>query len=279
MAGQVLTTGSSFAISDGTTTTAVNAVQSLVATGATAGTFTITYSGGFGTYTPGLQTTAAIAYNATAATVQAALVALGNIGNNTAGNPNVLCAGGPLPTTPVTITFQNDLAGQPVPLMLTPTSGQVGMVGGTPAITSTTAGVAAGGVYTAVAALQDMVFPTTKKDVKEVTNFDSAGYTKEYVGGFINPGDVKMNAMWNGSATQDWRTGIISKFYAGLKYSMRTNVPNKTPSPGVFTPGMSIAFSGFFTDGTPAGLKHDDILTVSGSVQISGLPVFSVAVQ
>lgn len=63
-----------------------NAEQLLTITGTpTGGTFTLTFSG---------QTTSAIAYNATAATVQAALVALSNVG---AGN--VVCSGGPLPGT------------------------------------------------------------------------------------------------------------------------------------------------------------------------------------
>jgi hypothetical protein len=278
MAGQILAVGSTFSISDGSTTVAVNEVQSLVATGASSGTFVLSYSGGYGSYATGAQTTSALAFGSTASQVQTALVALPNIGNNTAGLPNVLCAGGPLPTTPVTITFQNDLAGQNVPQITVPTATML-LVGGTAIVTTATPGTSAGGVYAALAALTDMVFPNTKKDVKEITNFDSAGYTKEYIGGFINPGDVSMNAMWNGGATQDWRTGIISKFYNGSSYAMKTNVPNKTPQPGVFTPGMSISFNGFFTDGSPGGAKHDDILTVKGSVQISGIPVFGMPTQ
>jgi hypothetical protein len=71
-------------------------VQTVTITGTpTGGTFTLTYEG---------ETTAAIAYNATAAAVQTALEALGTIG---AGN--VLCAGGPFPGSAVTVTFQNDL--------------------------------------------------------------------------------------------------------------------------------------------------------------------------
>lgn len=69
----------------------------------TGGTFTITYSG---------QTTGAIAYNANAATVEAALIALSNIGAT-----DVACTGGALPGTPITITFQNDLGSQNVALM------------------------------------------------------------------------------------------------------------------------------------------------------------------
>jgi hypothetical protein len=276
MSGQILAIGSTFAISDGSTTVAANAVQTLTMT-ATGGTAVLGYSGGYGTYAPGKQLTTAIPTSAalTAATVAAALIALPNIGSSTAGLPNVAVAGSA--GGPYVVTFQNDLAGKPVPLITVDTTSA--MTGGTITPVMTTPGTSAGGVYAAVAALTDMVFPNTKKDVKEITNFDSAGYTKEYIGGFINPGDVAINAMWNGGATQDWRTGLIAKFYAGSSYAMRTNVPNKTPQPGVFTPGLSIGLNGFFTDGTPMGAKQDDVLTVKGSVQISGLPIFSVPVQ
>lgn len=79
-------------------------VQSLVATGATAGTFTLTFKG---------FTTGTIAWNASAATVVAALVALPSIG---AGG--VTASGGALPTTPVVITFAAGLATGPQPLLV-----------------------------------------------------------------------------------------------------------------------------------------------------------------
>lgn len=73
-----------------------NEVQTVTITGSpTGGTFTLTYSG---------QTTSAIAYNATAATVKNALQALSTVGT---GNVSVSgSAGGPY-----TVTFQQDLAG------------------------------------------------------------------------------------------------------------------------------------------------------------------------
>jgi hypothetical protein len=73
-------------------------IQTLSITGTpTGGTFTLVFSG---------QTTAPIAYNATAAQVQTALTALPLLTNK------IVCAGGPLPATPVTITF-NAVAPQP----------------------------------------------------------------------------------------------------------------------------------------------------------------------
>jgi hypothetical protein len=76
--------------------TEVNEVQSLVATGGTAGDFTLTFDG---------VATAAIAFDATAAAVKAALEALPSIDVG-----DVIVAGGPLPTTPVTIQFAGQYA-------------------------------------------------------------------------------------------------------------------------------------------------------------------------
>lgn len=104
----------------------VNAIQTLTMTGGPAGgTFTLTYNG---------QTTAPIAYNASAAVVQAALVLLPNIG---AGN--VVCAGGALPSTPVTCQFEVLLGNQPITLM---SANYTALTGGTtPALTPTTSQV------------------------------------------------------------------------------------------------------------------------------------------
>lgn len=105
-------------------------VQTITITGTpTGGTFTLTYDG---------QTTGTIAYNADAATVDAALEALSNIG---AGD--VTCAGGALPGTPVTVTFTGALAKTNVSLM---TASGAGLTGGTTpavAVTTTTAGIPA----------------------------------------------------------------------------------------------------------------------------------------
>jgi hypothetical protein len=106
-----------------------NEVQTVTITGGpTGGTFTLTYSG---------QTTAGIAYNATAAAVKSALQALSTVGN---GNVSVSgSAGGPY-----TVTFQGDLAGVNAAAM---TASGAGLTGGTsPAVnvaTSTAGGDAA----------------------------------------------------------------------------------------------------------------------------------------
>ena len=110
-----LTKGTTYYLAHGT-----DEIQTITITGSpTGGTFTLTFNG---------QTTAAIAYNANAAAVQAALEALSSIG---AGN--VSCGDGALPGTPVTVTFLKSLGGQNVALMTANSSGLTG--GSSPTVT------------------------------------------------------------------------------------------------------------------------------------------------
>ena len=100
--------------------------QTITITGSpTGGTFTLTYS---------TQTTAAIAWNATAAQVQAALWSLPAIGAN-----NVVVTGGPGPATPWVVTFQNQLGDAAVGT-ITATSSLTGGTAPAIAVTHTATG-------------------------------------------------------------------------------------------------------------------------------------------
>lgn len=80
-------------------------VQTLSAAGPpTGGTFTVEINN---------VVSAPIAYNATAATIQAAIQAMANVGSG-----NAVCSGGALPGTPVVVTFQGALADADVPEMV-----------------------------------------------------------------------------------------------------------------------------------------------------------------
>jgi len=101
-------------------------VQAVTITGTpTGGTYTLTYNG---------QTTAAIPYNATAAQVQAALVALSNIGSG-----NVTASGGPQPGSAISVTFVGALANTNVAQM-TATGSLTGGSSPAVAVTTSTAG-------------------------------------------------------------------------------------------------------------------------------------------
>ncbi len=83
--------------------------------------------------------TGVIAYNASAADVDTALEALASIGTG-----GVTCAGGPLPGTPVTITFAGQLADQNVPTIAVVDSALTGGTTPAAAVAVTTPGV---GIY------------------------------------------------------------------------------------------------------------------------------------
>ena len=116
----------------GTTTTAVNEVQTLTVTGTpTGGTFRLTFKGA---------TTTAIAHNASAATVQAALEALVTIGTG-----GVTCTGGALPGTAVVITFAGtSTSGRPHPAITFGSNLLTGGTAPTATIAETTKGIQAG---------------------------------------------------------------------------------------------------------------------------------------
>jgi hypothetical protein len=124
---------------------AVNEVQTLTITGTpTGGDFTLTFDG---------QTTAAIAYNANSAAVQAALEALSNIGVG-----DVTCGGGALPGTPVTITFSGAYAARDVPLITADDAGLTGGVSPTATVAETTKGNSATAAFRTPASLPNQVY-------------------------------------------------------------------------------------------------------------------------
>lgn len=93
----------------------------------TGGTFTLSFKG---------QTTAPIQYNATSANVVSALEALSCIGTG-----GVTATGGPLPATPVVVTFASALASQNVPQMTANSAALTGGTSPTVAVTTTVPGV------------------------------------------------------------------------------------------------------------------------------------------
>jgi hypothetical protein len=121
------------------TTTGTNEIQTLTITGTpTGGSVTLSFTN---PATGVVETTAAIAYNATAATVKTALVAL-----NAFESGDLTVGGGALPGTPITVTFTGRYAGRPVN-DLSVTASLTG--GTTPAasIAESTPGLYASGTY------------------------------------------------------------------------------------------------------------------------------------
>lgn len=163
--------------------------QTVTITGTpTGGTFTLTLSG---------ETTAAIAYNATASAVADALAALPSVTAN-----DVSVTGGPGPDTPYVVAFKGQYAGENVPAM-TASGSFTG--GSTPAVavTTTTAGGSTG---------------TTGLDVPEGFLFNSthirSGTTATRLGApLLWRGVIKVNRLPANSGLDDAaRTALAAKF-------------------------------------------------------------------
>lgn len=141
------------------TGTPTNEVQTITITGTPAGgTFKLSFRG---------VPTANIAYNAASSAVQSALEAI-----STVGTGNVVCAGGPLPGSPVTATFQGQLAGQNLAMLAVNTSALTGGTTPTITVTETTPGV---GLYDPLGSWFDLgatkngVVPTMNNTEEEFT--------------------------------------------------------------------------------------------------------------
>lgn len=112
-----------------------NEVQTVTVTGTpTGGTFRLQFRG---------QETANIAYNAAAAAVQTALLALTNVGPT-----DLAVTGGPGPGTPWVVTFGGNLAGQNVDILTLSNNGLTGGTNPTVTVVSTTQGGVASGAAT-----------------------------------------------------------------------------------------------------------------------------------
>jgi hypothetical protein len=121
-----------------TPSTGVNEVQTISSSGATGGTFTLSFNGpsnaGIGLLT---STSDPLPFGATAAQVQAALQGLSGIGVG-----NVTVTGGPANSGALVVTFTGQLAKSNVPFLIQ-VSG-AGLTGGTaPTVTETTKGTPA----------------------------------------------------------------------------------------------------------------------------------------
>ena len=137
-----------------------------------------TVSGGTYTLTEAGQTTPALAWNANAATVQAALEALSTIGVG-----NVVVTGGSVDTAPFTITFQGLRSGD-VPQISANTSL---LTGSTPGITMATSTAGVGGAVDGRGVLANIV-----------------GLCDTFLPWQLDEHDTNVAALYIGTAVQAW---------------------------------------------------------------------------
>lgn len=192
-------------------------VQTITITGTpTGGTFTLSYRG---------QTTSALAYNAAAAAIQSALVGLTTIG---AGN--VTCAGGPLPGTPVTVTFGGTLAASDPP-MLVATSSLTGGTAPAIAVTASTPGKPPVGTHVITGA--DTI-PWMTAEERIGASFESMQYV-----------DCKMNSFKMSAEANGYLTGGFSLMgLSGASGFTAQVAPNIDITPMIVGSQISLTFGG-----------------------------------
>jgi predicted secreted protein len=244
--------GTLLKMGDGGEATGTNEVQRVVTTGTpTSGSIWLTYKG---------QETDALAHNATASQIQAALAALPAIGPG-----SVSCTGGPLPTA-VDIEFIGNLNAEDVAAMTIRHS----LSGGTsPAatVTTTTPGVFVSETYTTVAEVRSITGPGYTGDTVEVTNHSSVGAFREHIASLLDGGNLTFDMNFiPAEPTQDQTNGLMSKYLTRSRTNFRL----------LMRDGSSLDFQGFVT-GMGLTFPVDNVQTASVTIKVTGAPLLTVA--
>jgi len=209
---------------------------------------------------------------ATASAVQAALNGFSNV----TGNGFTVAALATGVGFTATATGGN-VAGQPTPLIVVdPTL--VTPTGTTNAAVMTTPGVMAGPNAATIAQMAVAPWPQPKLGEKEYTNFDS-NFFKEWVPELFDNGNVKIDANYIGDPTQDYKTGLLQKFFSRQVYTCRIVLPDELVGPGVIDLGLMQTFSGFFTEGAISAANPTDIPRVMASLRVTGTITNSAPLQ
>lgn len=199
------------------TGTAVNEVQTVTITGTpTGGTFKLAF---------GDQITGAIAYNASAATVQAALEALSNIGVG-----QVTCGGGALPGSAVTVTFAGTLAGRNVPMLLTVSVALTGGSSPAIAVTETTPGKPAKGYWAAYNDSNSDGTEVARAILKEAAVTNPDGSIKSLNGTITGGGPLHASAYTSGTFLGSDLTGLDANGLADMKGTVIAGIPSTLTS-------------------------------------------------
>ncbi len=189
------------------TNSSASDVQSLAtAGGPTSGSFQLSFNG---------QLTGPIAFNGTVTQVQTALSGLANIGPG-----NLACAGGPLGTAAIVITFAGELASLPQPLINVVNSTLSGGTSPTATLSRTTAGVGYGrfriyaGAGMPVISQYDFRSDERGRVIKGqalLPQFSLDPDTSSWIGGVFRNGDlIGLDATAVTNMGARWFTGSLS---------------------------------------------------------------------
>lgn len=245
--------GTLLKMGDGGAALGTNEEQTITVTGTpTGGTFTLTFSG---------QETVPIAYNATAAEVEAALEGLPAIGPG-----SVAVTGGPGPGTPWVAEFIGNLVAKNVSQM---TADDAGLTGGTTpavAVTTTQAGVAAAETFTTIAEVRSITGPGYTGDTVEVTNHSSTGAFREHIASLLDGGNLTFDMNFvPREPTQDQTSGLMAAYLTRARKSFKL----------LMRDGSTLDFLGFCT-GMSLTFPIDNVQTASVTIKVTGAPLLTV---
>ena len=219
---QVVPQGGTVAVTQATT---ANDVQTLNASSATSGTFVITIPGAIQV------NTAAIAWNATAAQIVAALNAAVQSLNGCA-SASWTATGGPINTTNVVLTAAGTILNQPLPLL---TINNGNLVGGTVTVTHTTQGVQNGAIVNYNGTL--VANPTTAATAT-ATGSDgtwvAGDYTVTYT--YVGPGSKIYGT--NGESAPAYETSVTISATNHIAIASITGIPAGVASVNVYVNGL-----------------------------------------
>lgn len=207
----------------------VNEVQTITITGTpTGGTFTLSLARlGQNGLPLASSTTTALAFNASAATVQAALLALPNVPAN-----SLTVTGGPGPGTPYVVTFIGGMGKLDVPLI---TASATGLTGGTTPAVSVVETVKGSSTFTGLYRLTSGTILASAPDGKSVRPYTAAGQVNEVQTVTVSgtPTGGTLTLLFEGEETAN----IAFNATAGVVQAALEGLPNLDPGDITVTGG------------------------------------------
>lgn len=117
-----------------------------------------------------------------------------------------------------------------------------------------------GSTYTQVAEVTDITWPGYSRDAVEVTYMDSADQFREYVGGFMDGGEVTIEINWVPSASDVIVTALTAAATGQFKIT--------------YNAGVNIVFKGIVTSYQPRSAIGEK-LSASATFKVTGKPTWS----
>ncbi len=125
----------------------------------------------------------------------------------------------------------------------------------------------ASGTYTTVAQIRTIDGPTLDGEEIDVTNHDSSGNFREFIGGLIDAGEISGELLFDpNDSTHDGATGLFADLVARTEREWRIVIPS--------SPSQTLTFDAFVKS-FPLSFPFDGAITSSFTLRVTGAPVLS----